>query len=95
MATAAAVAQPGDGDNSNQGGIRTLNFRERVFHAITGCRDHNWSFPHTSKELKPAYAAHPPYDSHQQCPECGAMRLFNSKKMESGPLFQKDVKQHG
>jgi hypothetical protein len=96
MATAAALTQQeGESDNPNQGGIRVLNFRERVFHKLTGCRSHNWSFPHTSKDMKPAYAAHAPYDSHQQCPDCGAMRLFNSQKMEGGPLFQKDVKQNG
>jgi len=42
-----------------------------------------------------AYAANAPYDSHQQCPNCGTMRLFNYQTLEGGPLFTKEVKQHG
>lgn len=96
MATAAAITQQkGDRDNSNQGGIHVLTLRERMVLAFTGHRDHNWSFPQTSKEMKSAYAVHTPFDSHQQCPDCGSMRLFNSKTMESGPLFTKEPKKNG
>jgi len=58
--------------------------------AVSACRDHNWSFPQTDKKtMHRVYAANAPYDSHQQCPACGSMRLYNSKTMEGGPFFQK------
>ena len=92
-AIAAAVMTKPEGD---QGGIHLLTFTERFWLSVTGCRDHNWSFPQTDrKNMARAYAAHQPFDSHQQCPTCGAMRLFDSKTMLGGPTFSKEVKQHG
>lgn len=77
-------------------GYHLLTVGERFWLSMR-CRDHNWSFPQTSrdKDWQRIYAENTPYDSHQQCPACGAMRLFNAQTMESGPLFSKDVKQHG
>ncbi len=92
MSAIAAVRQT-EGD---QGGIHLLTLTERFWLSVTGCRDHNWSFPQTDKKnMGRAYAAHRPNDSHQQCTSCGSMRLFNSQTMESGPLFTKEVKQNG
>lgn len=95
MATAAAVAPQGAGDNTNRGGIQFLSIREKLLLTFTGCRNHNWSFPQTSEEMKKAYAANAPYDSHQQCPKCGSMRLYNQKTMEGGPIFHLEMKQYG
>jgi len=78
-------------------GYHLLTVTEHLWMAITGCRDHRWSWPQMSREQdwQRIYVANAPYDSHQQCPVCGAMRLFDSKLMDGGPLFSKDVKQHG
>jgi len=78
-------------------GYHLLTMAERFWLLVTACRDHNWSFPQTwrDKDWQHIYAENAPHDSHQQCPTCGAMRLFNSDTMEAGPLFTKDVKQHG
>lgn len=72
-------------------GIHLLSAVERFWINFGGCREHNWSFPQTDKGL----AYEKPYNSHQQCPVCGATRLFNSNDWESGPLFKREVKQHG
>lgn len=92
-ALAALGTKQSDGDT---GGIHLFSIAERFWLSVTGCRDHNWSFPQTDKKnMGRAYTAHKPYDSHQQCPNCGTMRLFNSQTMEGGPFFKKEVKQHG
>lgn len=94
MATA-AVTQQVEGDTLNRGGIQFLTFGQKLLMSLTACRNHNWSFPHTSKDMKRAYTDNAPYDSHQQCPDCGSMRLYNTHTMEGGPLFHKEPKQHG
>jgi|HubBroStandDraft_1064217.scaffolds.fasta_scaffold457926_2 hypothetical protein len=75
--------------------ISFLTAGQRFLMAITACRSHNWSFPQTDRKMDDVYAANSPYDSHQQCPTCGAMRLYNSQTMEGGPFFQKSVAQNG
>lgn len=77
------------------GGIRFSTVGERLVRAITGCRGHNWGWPQTTVEMGEAYRANKPYDSHQQCPKCGATRLYNQKTMACGPLFTKEPKKRG
>jgi hypothetical protein len=75
--------------------IAFLTRRQRFWMYVDGC-EHRWSFPQTDRRgMSAVYAANAPYDSHQQCPDCGAMRLFDSKEMKAGPFFTKKVKQHG
>jgi len=94
MATAAATSLQGDGDSMNTGGIRFVGRAERFLEALALHR-HNWSFPISTAEMKRAYRANAPYDSHQQCPECGALRLYNQKTMHAGPQFTREPKTHG
>jgi len=94
MSAATIVAQQGISDEHKT--IKFLTLGQKFLMLLSPC-DHNWSFPQTSrdKDMKKAYAQNEPYDSHQQCPECGAMRLYDQKTMQGGPIFFKEEKQHG
>jgi hypothetical protein len=76
------------------GGIHFLTFGDKVWATIFGCR-HNWSFPQRHRDMVTTYDLHAPFNAHQQCPLCGALRLYNTETMESGPIFKKEVKQNG
>ena len=77
-------------------GFHLLTVKERLLRRLPGC-DHNWSFPQTLREKswQEIYAANEPFDSHQQCPKCGAMRLFNFVTMEAGPMFTREPRRNG
>lgn len=95
MATV-AITQPTEREiERNRGGILLLTAAQKLWFSLTACRDHNWTWSFTTKDMHKAYVANAPYDSHQTCPDCGATRLYNSKTMEGGPLFTKDLVQHG
>lgn len=68
--------------------IRVFTLRDRIVAHFTNCLNHNWSFPQRHKDMQQAYATHRPYDSHQHCPKCGSMRLYNSQTMEGGPQYE-------
>jgi hypothetical protein len=51
---------------------------------IFGC-NHKWSFP---IHIRGRHYS-PPYDAHRTCTECGAERLFDSRRFVAGPLLRK------
>ena len=73
-------------------GFRFLGPYERALLRVTGCHEHAWGFPISTKDMRAAYAANPPYNSHQVCARCGSARLYDAAAFRGGPLFRKEAK---
>lgn len=79
-------------DKGGGAGIRFLGLYERALLRVTGCHEHAWTFPVSTPDMRGAYAANPPYDSHQGCIRCGSSRLYDAKAFRGGPLFRRDMR---
>lgn len=61
---------------------------ERLLLKITGCRHNHWSRLFHLPDMADVYKSNRPYDNHQICLDCGAMRLYDFRTMTPGPLFR-------